>query len=372
MSPQCTPMYVGIDLHKQSARVAVLRGWEGDFYDERTLPSDVRKVVRYLKRLSRHGRVVACYEASGAGYVLQRAVARAGMRCEVIAPTLVSRKPGERRKTDKIDARKLARQLRNGELVPIRVPSEPEERVREVVRGRECVRREVHRSRQHILKLLRRRGVVPPASAWTVAFWAWLRKLQLPGPDQRVLDCYIALLDTKLALLADFDEQVDELSKTPALREPVGRLRCLRGIDTLSAMVIVTELGDVRRFGSARALMAYVGLGVAEYSSGDASRRYGIAKTGSTRCRRILVEAAQHYRHRPARSKGLRERQRGQHAAVVAHAWRAQHRLHKRFRHLDDRMPRQKATIAIARELVGFVWAILRAEPELLAQPKLR
>lgn len=372
MSPQCTPVYVGIDLHKHNARMAVLNGWEADFYDERTLPSDVRRIVRYLRGLSRHGQVLACYEASGAGYVLQRAITRAGMRCDVIAPTLVSYKPGERRKTDKIDARKLARQLRNGDLTPIRVPSEPEEAVREVVRGRECARREVHRTRQHIVKLLRRRGINPPAKAWTVAYWAWLRKLKLPGLDQSVLDRHIALLDAKLGLLADFDEQITELSRAPELREPVGRLRCLRGIDTLSAMVLVTEIGDARRFGSARALMGYVGLGIAESSSGDVSRRYAITKSGTARCRRILVEAAHQYRHRPARSKGLKDRQRGQHPAVIAHAWRAQHRLHKRLRHLEGRMTKQKAVTAVARELVGFVWAILRAEPALLANPKLR
>lgn len=369
---ESTPIYVGIDLHKDSARVAVLRGWEGSFYDERTLPGDVVKIRRYLERLGRHGEVVACYEASGCGYVLQRALHRAGIRCEVIAPSLIARKPGERRKTDRIDAQKLARQLRNGDLVPVRVPTEAEERVRELVRARDTLRREVHRSRQHILKLLQRRDLSAPGKAWTVAFWSWLRKLELPDHDQRVLGTHIALLDVKLELLAALDEHVTEAASSEALRGPVGRLRCLRGIDTLSAMVLVCEIGDIRRFGSARALMGYMGLGVAERSSAGTSRRFGITKTGNARCRRILVEAAWHYLRRPAQSKALRERQKGQPVAVIAHAWRAQHRLRKRFRYLESRMPRNKAVTAIARELLGFVWAILRAEPEVLCAPARR
>ena len=182
-----------------------------------------------------------------------------------------------------------------------------------------------------------------------------------------MLSTYLALLDAKLLHLGELDAKITELAQTPELRERVGRLRCLRGIDTLSAMVLVTELGDARRFGSARQLMGYVGLGVAESSSGESARRFGITKTGSARCRRILIETAWHYLHPPARSHGLRERQRGQPPAVISHAWRAQHRLHKRFRYLESKMPRNKAAAAVARELVGFVWAILRNEPELLA-----
>lgn len=367
MSHESTPIFVGIDLHKDSARVAVLRGWERDFHDERTLPGDVVKIRKYLERLGRHGKVHACYEASGCGYVLHRTLARAGISCDVIAPSLIARKPGERRKTDRIDACKLARQLRNGDLTAIRIPTEQEERVRELVRCRDVVRVEVHRSRQHILKLLGRRDVKAPAKAWTVAFWDWLRKLELPDHDQVALSTYLALLDTKLLYLAELDAKIEALAESPELRDPVGRLRCLRGIDTLSAMVLVSELGDVRRFGSARALMAYVGLGVAESTSSDTSRRFGITKTGSARCRRVLVEAAWHYRHAPARREGLRRRQRGQPPAVIAHAWRAQHRLHKRYRYLETRMPSPKAVTAVARELVGFVWAILRNEPEMLA-----
>jgi len=367
MSHQSTSVYVGIDLHKDSARVAVLRGWESDFHDERTLPSDLTKIRKYLERLARHGEVRTCYEASGCGYVLQRHLARAGIHCDVIAPSLIARKPGERRKTDRIDARHLARQLRSGDLVAIRIPTESEERVRELVRCRDTVRQDVHRSRQHILKLLQRRDVKTPAKAWTVAFWDWLRRLELPEHDQVVLSTYLALLDAKLLHLGELDARITELAQAPELCERVGRLRCLRGIDTLSAMVLVTELGDVRRFGGARKLMGYVGLGVAEYSSGESSHRFGITKTGSERCRRILVEAAWHYLHPPARSRGLRERQAGQPPAVISHAWRAQHRLHKRFRHLESKMPRNKAATAVARELVGFVWAILREESELLA-----
>lgn len=372
MSPESTPVFVGIDLHQDSARVAVLRGWSPDFYDERTLPGDAVAIRRYLRRLSSQGPVHACYEASGCGYVLQRELTRSGMRCDVIAPSLIARKPGERRKTDRIDACKLARQLRNGDLVAIRVPTVAEEQVRELVRCRDVLRREVQRSRQHILKLLQRRDVRAPAKPWTCDFWSWLRRLELPELDQVVLRTYQAVLETKIMHQDELDVRIQELARTPELSGPVGRLRCLRGIDTLSAMVLVSELGDVRRFGSARELMAYVGLGVAESTSANTSRRFGITKTGSARCRHVLVEAAWHYSHRPARSKRLKDRQQGQAPEVIAHAWRAQHRLHKRMRALEAKMPRPKAATAVARELAGFVWAILRNEPLLLCDPKQR
>ena len=367
MSPESTPVFVGIDLHSKTARVAVLRGWDRDFYDERTLPADVVKIRRYLQRLGKHGEVRACYEASGSGYVLQRALAKAGISCVVVAPSLIARKPGERRKTDRIDACKLARQLRNGDLVAVRIPTQAEESVRELVRCRQSVRSEIHRSRQHILKLLARRDVHrPQGRAWTVAFWQWLRKLELPGPDQMALRTYLQLLDMKLLYLAELDAELERLAQQPEYRERVARLRCLRGIDTLTAMVLVTEIGDVQRFASARQLMSYVGLAVAESSSGETSRRFGLTKTGSARCRHVLVEAAWHYLRQPNRSRGLLDRQKGQPAEVIAHAWRAQHRLHKRFKRLEMRMPRPKAAAAVARELVGFVWALLHDDPRVL------
>jgi transposase len=206
----------------------------------------------------------------------------------------------------------------------------------------------------------------PDGKHWTLAHWRWLREVRLEGEDGATLATYMALLDFKIEQRSALDARIAAIAQEPAHRESVAVLRCLRGIDTLSAMTLVTEIGDVRRFASPRQLMGYLGLTVTEYSSGESERRGGITKAGNGRCRRVLVEAAWHYRHPPAISAALRERQQGLAPDVVAHAWRAQRRLHGRFVRLSCRMPPSKVVVAVARELVGFVWALLRREPRLL------
>jgi transposase len=171
---------------------------------------------------------------------------------------------------------------------------------------------------------------------------------------------YLALLEYKLARRDELDRQIEELSVRPAYREAVGRLRCLRGLDTHSAMVLVSEIGDFRRFESPRELMAYVGLVPSEHSSGERERRGSITKAGNSHCRHVLVQAAWKYQHRPAVGDVLRRRQVGQPPGVVAHAWKAQHRLYKLFHRVAFRRPRQVAAVAVARELVGFAWAVLK------------
>jgi transposase len=366
-----SPFFVGIDLHQGSLVISVLRGWEPDFYDEVRLPNDLAKVRRYFRKLLSHGPVRCCYEASSSGYVLQRALKELGVECVVIAPSLIPKRRGDRIKTDRRDARKLARLLRTGDLTPIHVPTEGEEAVRELVRLRDTLRQEVHRSRQYVLKLLQRHNSRCPEGTknWSVAFWSWLKRLELPGPTGEVLGYHLTLLDTKLGQLGSLDRRLEELAQSDGrLRGPVGRLRCLRGIDTLSALVLVTEIVDARRFATARRLMAWVGLAVCEESSGESERRGGITKAGNALCRRILVEAAWHYRHRPATGAGLAKRQEDQDPRVVSYAKRAQQRLHKRFRDLDARKDRCTTVTAVARELVGFVWALLRDEPALLIE----
>lgn len=359
--------WVGIDLHQESVTIAVLRDGAQECESLDTLSSDLTKLRRYFTKLRTRGEVRACYEASGCGYVLQRALTSLGVHCEVIAPSLIPVRSGDRRKTDRRDAVKLARYYRSGELVPIRVPDAAQERVRALVRCRETLTREILRSRHYVLKLLQARGVrYGQGQHWTRAHWRWLREVRLEDEDQTTLATYVALLDFKIEQRGLLDARIAAIAQEPAYREPVAVLRCLRGIDTLSAMTIVTEIGDVRRFASPRQLMGYLGLTVSEYSSGESERRGGITKAGNSRCRRVLVEASWHYRHPPAMSAALRERQAGQPPDVVAHAWRAQRRLHGRFVRLSVRMPQPRVVVAIARELVGFVWALLRREPRLL------
>ena len=336
------------------------------------MPHDVAKIRKYFARLSKRGTIRACYEASGCGYVLQRALTKWGVGCEVIAPSLIPQRSGDRRKTDKRDAAKLARLYRAGELTAIRIPDEAEEQVRSLVRCRETLTREILKSRHYVLKLLLARGrVYRDGQNWTQRHWDWLRKVDLEGADAITLRTYLELLEHKLIQRDTLDKEIEELAFSEAYRGPVGRLRCLRGVDTLTAMTLVCEIGDVRRFATPRQLMGYLGLTVSEASSGDVQRRGGITKAGNARARRVLVEAAWHYRYPPRSWRGLRRRQEGQPSAVVAYAWRAQKRLHKKFEALVYRMAPAKAVVAVARELVGFVWALLHNDPVLLA-PRVR
>ena len=360
-------LFVGIDLHQDSVALAVLPEGASECEEPRQLPHDLGKLRKFFARLQKRGTVRACYEASGCGYVLHRALESWGVACEVIAPSLIPKRSGDRRKTDKRDAVKLARYYRAGELTAIRIPDEAEEQVRSLVRCRETFTREILKSRHYVLKLLLSRGhVYRTGKNWTQAHWAWLRKVELGGADKITLQTYLELLEFKLVQRDTLDQEIETIAFADPYREPVGHLRCMRGIDTLTAMVLICEIGDVRRFASPRQLMGYLGLTVSEMSSGGTERRGGITKAGNARARRILIEAAWHYRHPPRSSLGLRKRQQGQPSAVVAHAWRAQKRLHKKFEALVYRMAPSKAVVAVARELVGFVWAILQNDPAAL------
>lgn len=362
-------VFVGMDVHQDSVTVAVLPEAAAEPESTRTMPHDLGKLRRYFARLLKRGEIRSCYEASGCGYVLQRALRKWGVACEVIAPSLIPVRFGDRRKTDKRDAVKLVRLYRAGELTAIRIPGEEEEQVRSLVRCRETLTREALKSRHYVLKFLQSRGrVYRDGKNWTQRHWAWLRKLKLDDEDAITFQTYLELLEYKLVQRDTLHQQIERIAFSEDYRVPVGRLRCLRGIDTLTAMILICEIGDIRRFASPRQLMGYLGLTVSETSSGGVERRGGITKTGNARARRILVEAAWHYRY-PARSSlTLRRRQEGQSAAVVAHAWRAQKRLHKKFDALVYRMAPAKAVVAVARELVGFVWALLRDDPALLQQ----
>jgi transposase len=367
-------VYVGMDVHKDSVMVAVLPEQAPQPIVVDRLPNDLQVLRRFFARLVRDGAVVqACYEASGAGYVLQRALAEWGYVCVVIAPSMTPQRPGHQRKHDKRDAIELARLFRAGELVPIRIPSSADERVRDLVRCRQTLQQNVLRARHYVSKFLARRGFVfRQATPWHRAHFRWLHALvagtgdrALASEDVVVLGEYLALLEYTLGRRDALDEQIEALALTPPYAAPVGRLKCYRAIDTLSAMVLITELGDWRRFKSPAQLMAYWGLVPTEHSSGPRERRGSITKAGNSHCRHILVQAAWHYRHRPAISGALKVRQRGQPAAVIAHAWKAQHRLYTLYHRLAARRPTQIAVVATARELVGFLWATMRDVAEL-------
>ena len=315
---------------------------------------------------AKDGELRACYEASGAGYVLQRAMKEWGCHCDVIAPSLIPIKPGVQRKHDKYDAGQLARLYRAGELTVIRIPSEAEERVRDVVRCRETLQHEVVKSRHYILKFLARRGFIYRGGVhWRPAHYTWLRQLTgttspLAPEDRLVFGDYFALLEYTLSRRDALDHHIETLALLPAYAPAVAALQCFRGLQVHSAMVLATELVDWRRFASPRQLKAYLGFVPREHSSGPRERRGSITKAGNAHCRHVLVQAAWAYRLHPKIGPALAVRQHGQPAAVTLHAWKAQQRLYTMYHRIALRRGPQIAVVAVARELIGYLWAVMR------------
>jgi transposase len=358
--------HVGIDAHKKDLFVAMLVGgakvpvtWQ-----VANEPSAVKRLVRQLER-DAPGPVQVFYEAGPCGYALQRQVTTPRVRCDVVAPSLIPRKPGERVKTNRRDARKLVELGRAGLLTAVRPPTAADEAVRDLARARDDAREDLQRCRHRLGKLLLRRGLHFSGRNWTRAHRQWIDGLAWAHAAERaVVDDYRLAIDQTAARLQELDIRLTEVAETEPYREPVGWLRCFRGIDTLSAMLILAELHDVRRFPSAPALMAYLGLVPGEHSSGEHHRRGRITRTGNALVRRLLVEMAWHYQHRPSVGVALTRRRTGQPARVIALADKAQQRLCRRFRKLAaEHKPVAKIAVAIARELAGFLWAALQPGP---------
>ena len=285
--------------------------------------------------------------------------------CDVVAPALIPRKPGERVKTNRRDARKLAELGRAELLTAVQPPTPADEAVRDLARARDDAREDLQRCRHRLGKLLLRRGRHYAGRNWTRAHRHWIDTLTWTHAAERtVVDDYLLAIDQTEARLQELDARLAEIAATAPYREPVGWLRCFRGIDTLTAMLMLAELHDFRRFASAPALMAYLGLVPGEDSSGEKHRRGRITRTGNALVRRLLVETAWHYQHRPGVGVALLGRRKGQPSRVIAIADKAQQRLCRRFRKLAaEHKPAPKIAVAIARELAGFVWAALQPVP---------
>jgi transposase len=361
-----TIIYLGLDVHKDSVTIALLPEGAAAPIRIDKYPHDLAKLRRAFERMAREGELRACYEASGAGYVLQRAMREWGYHCDVIAPSLIPTKPGVQRKHDKYDAGQLARLYRAGELTVIRIPSEAEERVRDLVRCRETMQREILKSRHYILKFLARRGFVyREGTNWRQPHYEWLRRLAaatspLEPTDRLVFGEYLALLEYKLSRRDELDRRIAELALLPAYAPAVATLQCFRGLQVHGAMVLATELVDWRRFDSPRKLMSYLGFVPREDSSGPRERRGSITKAGNAHCRHVLVQAAWAYRFHPKVGVALKARQQGQSPLVITHAWKAQQRLFTMYQRISLRRGPQIAVVAVARELVGFLWAVMR------------
>jgi transposase len=352
---------VGLDVHARSIVAGVLDTGTGELWSRR-LPVASEAVVAWTVSLP--GPVAVAYEAGPTGFGLARALEAAGVRCVVVAPSKLERPPGDRVKTDRRDAERLARLLQIGELPAVRVPTVAEEAARDLVRAREDARTDLMRARHRLSKLLLRQGLVFEGAAWTRAHDRWLGQLRLDQAGLRV--AYDEAYGTVLAIQARRDRlevAIAELAATPAWAPLVGRLGCLRGVGVLTGFGLAVEIGDWHRFTGAT-IGAYLGLVPAEQSSGAQRVQGSITKTGNTHARRLLVESAWHHRKPYRPSQPLQRRQAGQPAAVRERAERGNHRLHHRWRRLDARHKRSTiSVVAVARELAGWCWSLAVMDP---------
>jgi transposase len=328
-----------------------------------TLTSDSPVILRFVERLRRQRSLRCCYEAGPCGFELQRALTARHVPCDISAPALIPRRAGDRIKTDRRDAGQLAVLYRAGALTAIHIPSEHEEAARDLLRCREDIRADVLRARHRLSKFLLRHGrrFTATKKAWSKRHDVWLRAQTWPiAALDQTHRAYVRAVDEASARLAAVEQGLRALLDLEPLHTRVVRLRCFRGIDDLTALTIAAELGDPRRFATASSLMAYVGLVPSEHSSGAKRAQGAITNTGNAHVRRGLVESAWHYRHHPLVSAAVRARQRGAPAKVIAHAWAAQPRLHRRYARFAARGKRKQHIVtAVARELTGFVWAAL-------------
>jgi transposase len=360
MYDSTTRVAVGLDVHARSIRLAAVRADE--LLEERTLPYDEEMVERILRRWPS---VRCCYEAGPTGFGLYRHLVERGIDCAVVAPGLVPQRPCDRVKTDPRDARKLARLLAGGLLEPIHVPPPELEAARDLVRAREDARLDRMRDRHRLSKFCLRHGRLLPTSGWTVLRRKWLAEQRFGHAAEQIsFDSYLQTVDLVDARIEQLERAIRETAGQEPWCELIARLRCLRGIDTLTALGLVAEIGDFGRFRNAQEFMAFVGLVPSEHSSGERRRQGSITKVGNSHVRRLLVEAAWHARRRPTVGYELSRRQRSQDAAVIERAWRCQQRLYTRWQRMAGRgKPQQKIVVACARELAGFVWAIATDQP---------
>jgi len=355
--------HVAMDTHKKQHAVALAYPDTGEIlvFTVKNTAKDIKKMVKKIQRKA-PGEVRFCYEAGVCGFILKQQIEALGSDCMVIAPSLVPRKKGDRIKTDRRDARKLLGQFLAGQLTEVYAPNPEQEAAREITRCRQAAQEDLKRIRHQLVKFLTRHGYIyADGRHWTKRHGQWLLSLQFGSSDLReVFDWYYTQLQHCQQRLATLDKEVAALAERPVYKEVVGLLRCLRGVETLTAITLITELFEFGRFASPRKFMAYLGLVPSEHSSGEKRRPGAITKTGNGRARRLLVESSWHYRHRPSVSKVLKRRRDGQPQWAIDMADRAMQRLCTRYQRLTLRgkIP-SKVVVAVARELAGFLWAML-------------
>lgn len=353
--------YVGLDVHKDSIVIAVAREGREAAMNWKTIPYDGVRLRKALKLLTKGSELLkVCYEAGPTGFGLCRQLREAGIDCMVVAPSLVPGKPGDRVKTDRRDACKLAHFLRSGDLTEVYVPDEAVEAIRDLERARDdakCAERVV---RHQLSKFLLRHDRHWESTTWTLKHSDWIRTQKFAHPaQQRVLEDNLKAVEDAAERVKELTDQLEALVEETVLAPLIKALQAFRGISVVSAVTIAAEAGDLKRFATPCQFMAYVGLVPSEKSTGAQRRQGAITRCGNAHLRRILVEAAWHYQHAPVMSKEIRRRNQGIAPGVRRIAWEAQKRLNKRFYHLlHAGKSAQKAIIALARELAGFIWAV--------------
>lgn len=354
--------WVGLDVHAAKVLAAMVDVGSGELRTRR-LPGRTAKVVEFCAGLP--APVQVSYEAGPTGFGLARALEAAGVACVVAAPGKIARPATDRIKTDRRDAELLVRLLMAGQLSAVRVPSVREEACRDLVRAREDVRGDLMRARHRVGKLLLRHDQRFEGHNWTGAHRSWIDGVQLADPvAQAVLLDSVGAVDALVVRRDALERQMAALVPDSPWSETIGRLRCLRGIDTLSALGLAAEIGDFDRFDRPEQLMSFLGLVPSEHTSGAQRRQGSITKSGSDHARRLLVEAAWHYRRTPRRGRELARRQDGQPQHVCAISWQAQRRLHRTWQRLDAERGKRRTivAVAVARELAGFCWAVATAD----------
>ena len=356
--------FLGLDVHAETIAIAVAEPG-GEVRSLGTIANREDSIRKFIKKLGSPEQLRACYEAGPTGFVLYWQLTQLGVDCVVVAPSLVPKKPGDRVKTDRRDALKLARSHRSGDLTAVWVPDEASEALRDLVRQREAAKQDQLRARHRLTKFLLRTGQRSPLGLkpWTERYMRWLAQVRYTQPAQEVtrLDCMneVEHMSARVKRLEEAILEVVKLAPQP-MQEVIRGLQALRGVAHISAVTIAAELGNISsRFESARKLMGYSGVFPSEDSSGNRSWRGGITKAGNAHLRRIVVESAWCYRHLPRVGEKLRKRQQGIPAEITEIAWKAQNRLHKRYRALTMAgKDQRKVMTAVGRELLGFIWAI--------------
>ena len=356
--------YVGLDVHKETIAVAVAYAGRGEPESRGEIRNDRQALHRLVKRLGKNGEALSfCYEAGPCGYEAYWQIRELGHPCTVVAPSLIPRKPGERVKTDRRDARKLASLHRAGELTAVWVPDAEQEAIRDLTRAREDAKVDELAARQRLNAFLLRHGrkFDEGKCRWTKTHFRWLDRQTFEFPHQQVVfQEYLDAVRERQARVAGLVEQMRRALESWSLRPMAEAMMALRGVDLITAMTLLAELGDLSRFDGPPQLMSYLGLVPSEHSSGGRRRQGGITKTGNGHVRRILVESAWSYRFSPRKTERLRRQADGLSPQVQAIAWAAQQRLCGRYRKLALEMgkPKPKVCVAVARELAGFLWAV--------------